>query len=60
MSLGIDIENTGVIQTIDTHFAVGVLAALSLLVFWTHRENLARLLKGTEPKFGQKKKDPAK
>ena len=41
----------------ETHFAVGVLAALSLLVFWTHRANLARLIKGTEPKFGQKKKD---
>ncbi|WP_300392528.1 glycerol-3-phosphate 1-O-acyltransferase PlsY [Henriciella sp.] len=41
----------------ETHFAVGVLAVLSLLVFWTHRANLARLLRGTEPKFGQKKKD---
>ena len=40
----------------ETHFAVGVLAALSLLVFWTHRANLQRLLKGTEPKFGEKKK----
>lgn len=41
----------------ETHFAVAVLAALSVLVFWTHRANLARLVKGTEPKFGQKKKD---
>lgn len=40
----------------ETHFAVGVLAALSVLVFWTHRTNLSRLLKGSEPKFGQKKK----
>lgn len=39
----------------ETPFAVGVLAALSVLVFWTHRANLVRLLKGTEPRFGQKK-----
>lgn len=39
----------------ETTFAVGVLAALSVLVFWTHRANLVRLLKGTEPRFGQKK-----
>ena len=36
---------------------LGGLAALSLLVFWTHRSNLGRLLKGTEPRFGAKKKD---
>ena len=36
---------------------LGGLAALSVLVFWTHRENLGRLLKGTEPRFGTKKKD---
>ena len=36
---------------------LGGLAALSVLVFWTHRENLGRLLKGTEPRFGAKKKD---
>jgi len=41
----------------ETNFAVAVLAALSVLVFWTHRANLSRLIKGTEPKFGQKKKD---
>ncbi|WP_084396889.1 glycerol-3-phosphate 1-O-acyltransferase PlsY [Henriciella aquimarina] len=39
----------------ETVFATITLAALSLLVFWTHRANLARLLKGTEPKFGKKK-----
>lgn len=39
----------------ETIFAVTILAALSLLVFWTHRANLIRLLNGTEPKFGQKK-----
>ncbi|WP_018146965.1 glycerol-3-phosphate 1-O-acyltransferase PlsY [Henriciella marina] len=41
----------------ETRFAVGVLVALSLLVFFTHRANLSRLIKGTEPKFGQKKKE---
>ena len=40
----------------ETVFAVAVLAALSLLVFWTHRANLARLINGTEPTFSQKKK----
>ncbi|WP_139792241.1 glycerol-3-phosphate 1-O-acyltransferase PlsY [Henriciella litoralis] len=43
----------------ETHFAVLVLFALSLLVFWTHRANLSRLLKGTEPRFGQKKQADA-
>ncbi|ABI75373.1 putative membrane protein [Hyphomonas neptunium ATCC 15444] len=33
------------------------LALLSVFVFWTHRENIGRLLKGTEPRFGAKKKD---
>lgn len=31
------------------------LAALSAFVFWTHRANLGRLLKGTEPRFGSSK-----
>lgn len=38
------------------------LAALSILVFWTHRANLGRLLKGSEPRFGSgkaKTADPA-
>jgi len=39
----------------ETDFAVITLAALSLLVFWTHRANISRLLKGTEPRFGAKK-----
>lgn len=43
----------------ETQFAVGVLVVLSALVVWTHRANLKRLLSGTEPKFGQKKKDAA-
>lgn len=38
---------------------LGGLTALSLLVFWTHRANIGRLLNGTEPRFGSKKKDPA-
>ena len=41
----------------ETRFAVATLFVLSLLVFWTHRTNLARLARGTEPKTGQKKKD---
>lgn len=40
----------------ETHFAVGVLFALSLLVFWTHRANIKRLLRGEEPRFGSKAK----
>ena len=40
----------------ETQFAVGTLFALSILVFWTHRENIKRLLSGTEPKFGSKSK----
>ena len=38
----------------ESRFAIIVLLALSVLVFWTHRENIKRLLKGTEPKFGNK------
>ncbi|MEZ6000770.1 glycerol-3-phosphate 1-O-acyltransferase PlsY [Hyphomonas sp.] len=34
------------------------LAALSAFVFWTHRANLGRLLKGTEPRFGSSKSKP--
>ena len=40
----------------ETVFAAAVLLALSVLVFWTHRENIKRLLAGTEPKFGSKTK----
>lgn len=29
-------------------------AALTLLIFWTHRANIARLRKGEEPRIGQK------
>jgi acyl phosphate:glycerol-3-phosphate acyltransferase len=33
---------------------VPVLVACSLIVFWKHRDNIRRLLAGTEPKIGQK------
>lgn len=39
----------------ETWFAIIILGSLSLLVFWTHRENVKRLLAGTEPRFGTKK-----
>lgn len=38
----------------ETQFACGVLLALSALVYWTHRSNIQRLLKGEEPRFGTK------
>ncbi len=34
------------------------LTLLSVFVFWTHRANLTRLLKGTEPRFGTPKAKP--
>ena len=34
------------------------LTLLSVFVFWTHRANLGRLLKGTEPRFGTSKAKP--
>ncbi|MEL7057352.1 MAG: glycerol-3-phosphate 1-O-acyltransferase PlsY [Pseudomonadota bacterium] len=40
----------------ETRFATFILLALSILVFWTHRENIKRLVRGTEPKFGSKAK----
>ena len=49
----------GALMLGESRFAVGALVVLSLLVFWTHRANISRLLKGTEPKFGQKKKTEA-
>jgi glycerol-3-phosphate acyltransferase PlsY len=30
-------------------------AAMGLIVLWRHRENVARLLKGQEPRIGGKK-----
>jgi glycerol-3-phosphate acyltransferase PlsY len=38
----------------ETHFVCLVLLALSLLVFWTHRQNVGRLLRGEEPTFKTK------
>ncbi|EPR09720.1 glycerol-3-phosphate acyltransferase [Sphingobium indicum IP26] len=35
---------------------VPVALALALIVLWRHRENIARLLRGTEPKVGASKK----
>ncbi|MBT8459558.1 MAG: glycerol-3-phosphate 1-O-acyltransferase PlsY [Boseongicola sp.] len=32
-----------------------VLAAMAIFVWWRHRENITRILNGTEPKVGQKK-----
>lgn len=40
-------------------FITGGLALLSALVFWTHRSNLARLLRGEEPRFGADKNKEA-
>lgn len=37
--------------------AIGVLAAMAAVLFWRHRDNLARLRAGTEGKIGGKKKD---
>ncbi|MEH6696444.1 MAG: glycerol-3-phosphate 1-O-acyltransferase PlsY [Hyphomonas sp.] len=34
------------------------LTLLSIFVFWTHRANIGRLLKGTEPRFGKSKAKP--
>ena len=39
----------------EAPFAVSVLAGLSVMVFFTHRENLVRLLRGTEARFGANK-----
>ncbi|MEO0465414.1 MAG: glycerol-3-phosphate 1-O-acyltransferase PlsY [Pseudomonadota bacterium] len=35
-------------------FLIVGLAALSAFVFWTHRSNIGRLLRGEEPRFGTK------
>lgn len=36
---------------------VGVLVAISLLLLWRHRENIRRLLAGTESRLGSKRQD---
>lgn len=40
-------------------FMVYICTLLALLIFWRHRENIARLLRGEEPKIGAKKKAAA-
>ena len=37
--------------------AVAVLAVMTAVLFWRHKENIARLRAGTEGKIGGKKKD---
>jgi glycerol-3-phosphate acyltransferase PlsY len=37
-------------------FGVSVLVAI--FVFWTHRSNIGRLMRGEEPRFGRKKSTP--
>jgi glycerol-3-phosphate acyltransferase PlsY len=36
--------------------STGCLAVMSLMLIWRHRENLGRIMKGTESKLGQSKK----
>ena len=35
---------------------VGALVVMAVLLIWRHRENVDRLVKGTESKLGAKKK----
>lgn len=44
-----------------TPLQVGILIALTALVFWRHETNIRRILDGTEPKIGQnsEKKEPS-
>jgi glycerol-3-phosphate acyltransferase PlsY len=36
-----------------------IVGAMSALLFWRHRENIARLVAGTEPRLGEKKPTPS-
>ncbi len=36
-----------------------ITGAIAVLIYWRHGANIARILAGTEPKIGQKKKDDA-
>lgn len=36
------------------HQAIAMVAVMTLLIFWRHRENIARLRAGTESRIGQK------
>ncbi len=38
-------------------WAVGFCALLAALIYWRHAPNIARLLKGEEPRIGAKKKE---
>jgi glycerol-3-phosphate acyltransferase PlsY len=38
-------------------WAIGFCTLLAILIYWRHRANIARLLKGEEPKIGAKKKE---
>src|SRR6185295_14807673 len=40
------------------HDLLIVLAAIALLLIWRHRENISRLVAGTESRLGQKKASP--
>jgi glycerol-3-phosphate acyltransferase PlsY len=49
---------------LDTYIAgtdrtvfIAVAAAFAGMILWRHRANIGRLLKGTEPQYGQKKRD---
>ncbi|MEO0983720.1 MAG: glycerol-3-phosphate 1-O-acyltransferase PlsY [Pseudomonadota bacterium] len=39
----------------ESPFVIGVFALLTALLFWRHRENIARLIRGEEPRFGASK-----
>jgi acyl phosphate:glycerol-3-phosphate acyltransferase len=43
---------------LSLHEFLLVVAAIGLLLIWRHRENIARLLAGTESRLGQKKTSP--
>jgi glycerol-3-phosphate acyltransferase PlsY len=34
---------------------VAMLSACTLIIFWKHRENIERLMDGTEPRIGKNK-----
>ncbi len=42
---------------LDQWQLVALSVPLVVLIYWAHRENIARLLSGTEPKIGAKKKE---
>ncbi len=42
-------------STTGEYYSVACLAALALMIIWLHRENVKRLFKGEEHKFGAKK-----